>query len=162
MKADLVEEHRWLEQLVGTWRVTFGPPPEAGKQKPSPAWQDEARLLGGAWIISEMTGTMPDGSTATNILALGYDPARKRYVGSFVSSAMTHLWIYEGTLDETGKILTLDCEGPDFEAGGKTTHYQDIITIEDADSRIFSSRMRASDGSWKQVMSCRYTRLPAP
>ena len=44
-------------------------------------WEENVRSLDGAWIIAEMTGTMPDGSSATNILALGYDPAKKRYVG---------------------------------------------------------------------------------
>ncbi|OBZ95298.1 hypothetical protein ADU59_11975 [Pararhizobium polonicum] len=160
MKADLVEEHRWLQQLAGRWRVTFDPPGESEKQAHA-AWEDKTRSLGGAWIVSEMTGTMPDGSAATNILTLGYDPARKRYVGSFASSVMTHLWVYEGMLDDTGKVLTLDCEGPDFANPGRTARYQDIITIKDGDSRNFSSRIRNADGTWKPVMSSDYKRIPA-
>ncbi|KQY34001.1 hypothetical protein ASD32_22355 [Rhizobium sp. Root483D2] len=72
---------------------------------------------------------------------------------------MTNLWIYEGKLDETGKVLTLDCEGPDFGNPGQTARYQDIITIRDADSRNFSSRIRRADGTWKSVMSCDYNRI---
>jgi hypothetical protein len=159
MKADLVEEHRWLEQLTGRWQLTFDPPSGAGEQASGPAWEELTRSLGGAWIVSESTGTMPGGSTATNILTLGYDPARKRYVGSFISSVMTNIWVYEGTLDNTGKVLTLDCEGPDFENTGRTARYQDIITIKDENTRNFSSRTQNADGTWKHVMSCDYNRI---
>ena len=159
MKADLVDEHRWLQQLTGRWRLTFNPSQESGEMDGGASWEETARLLGDAWIVAEATGTMPDGSAATNILALGYDPARKLYVGSFISSVMTNLWIYEGKLDETGKVLTLDCEGPDFDNPGQTARYQDIITIRDADSRNFSSRIRRADGTWKSVMSCDYNRI---
>src|SRR3546814_12079912 len=64
---------------------------------------------------------------------LGYDPRRQRYVGTWVGSMMTHLWVYEGSLDDSGKVLTLDCEGLDFETEGRMTRYQDIITIESPD-----------------------------
>ena len=159
MKADLVDEHRWLQQLTGRWRLTFDPPEGSEHQDGSGAWEENARSLDGTWILAEMTGTMPDGSSATNILSLGYDPARKRYVGSFITSVMTHLWVYEGTLDDTGKVLTLDCEGPDFDTIGRTARYQDIITINDENTRNFSSRIRLADGTWKPVMSCDYQRI---
>lgn len=159
MKADFVDEHRWLQQLTGRWRVTFDPPEGSEHQGADGAWEENARSLGGAWIVAEMTGTMPDGSAATNILLLGYDPAKKRYVGSFVSSAMTNLWIYEGTLDETGTVMMLDCEGPDFDTIGRTAHYQDIMTLKDENTRNFSSRIRLADGRWKPVMSCDYHRI---
>jgi hypothetical protein len=161
MKAEILEQHRWLEQLTGRWRVTFDMPDANGEQPSEGAWIDETRSLGGAWIVSEMTGIMPDGSKATNIMMLGYDPEKKRYVGSFASSVMTYLWVYEGTLDETGTVLTLDCEGPDFENAGRTARYQDIITIKDENTRNFSSRTQNPDGTWKPVMSSDYNRISA-
>jgi hypothetical protein len=161
MKAEILDEHRWLEQLTGRWSVSFDMPAAAGEQASEGAWLEETRSLGGAWIVSGTTGIMPDGSKATNIMTLGYDPAKKRYVGSFVSSVMTYLWVYEGTLDETGKVLTLDCEGPDFETTGGTARYQDIITIKDENARNFSSRRQNADGTWKSVMSSDYKRIPA-
>ena len=45
-------------------------------------------------------------------MTLGYDPVQKRFVGTFIGSMMTHMWIYNGTLDAAGKVLTLDTEGP--------------------------------------------------
>lgn len=159
MKAEILQEHRWLEQLTGKWRVTFDMPAGTDESASEGAWIEETRLLGGVWIVSETTGIMPDGSFATNIMTLGYDPAKSRYVGSFVSSVMTYLWVYEGSLDETGKVLTLDCEGPDFAGAGGTARYQDIITIKDENARNFSSRIQNADGTWKPVMSSEYTRI---
>ncbi|KQS89677.1 MULTISPECIES: DUF1579 domain-containing protein [unclassified Rhizobium] len=161
MKADLAEEHRWLEQLVGKWRLVFHMPEGSDHSDSGGDWQETARSLNGTWVVCETTGTMPDGSSATNILSLGYDPLKKRYVGSFVSSAMTNLWVYEGTLDETGKVLTLDCDGPDFGNTGRTARYQDIMTIRDADTRNFSSRVQTADGTWQPIMSCDYHRVSA-
>ncbi len=91
MKGEILEEHRWLEQLTGRWRVTFDMPADSGEQGADGAWLEETRSLGGAWIVSETTGIMPDDSKATNIMTLGYDPEKKRYVGSFASSMMTYL-----------------------------------------------------------------------
>ena len=42
---------------------------------------------------------MPDGGPATMIMTLGYDPAKKRFVGTFIGSMMTNLWVYEGELE---------------------------------------------------------------
>ena len=47
---------------------------------------------------------------------------------------MTHLWPYNGSLDEAGKVLTLDSEGPDF-TGQKTAKYRDSIEFIDDDHR---------------------------
>ena len=69
-----------------------------------------------------------------SIITLGYDPAKQRFVGSFIASCMTHLWPYEGTLDATGKVLTLDSEGPSFSGDGTTVKYQDIVEIVDDDN----------------------------
>ena len=55
-------------------------------------------------------------------------------------------------------MLTLDCEGPDFEAPGKLARYQDIITIVDDDRRTLTARVQTADGTWKQIMSAQYRR----
>jgi Protein of unknown function (DUF1579) len=88
---------------------------------------------------------------------LGYDPQQNRYVGTFVGSMMTHLWLYNGTLDATGKVLTLDTEGPNFEQSGMTK-YKDIIEVVSADHRMLTSQILTADGQWVQFMTAHYHR----
>ena len=71
---------------------------------------------------------------------------------------MTHLWLYEGSLDAAGRVLTLDAEGPSMTGDGKMAKYQDIITFESDDHRVLASRMLGDDGAWRQFMTAHYRR----
>jgi hypothetical protein len=153
MQAEPQQEHRWLEQLLGEWTVTSDMMPEPGA-----AWTERVRSLHGLWVVAEGEGEMPGGGAATTIMTLGYDPRRQCYVGTWIGSMMTHMWVYEGHLDAGGKVLTLDCEGEDFEQPGRTARYQDIITIRSPDHRLLTARMLTADGSWKQIMQAEYRR----
>src|SRR3546814_8351732 len=123
MKTEPQQEHRWLEQLRGEWTVTSDRTPVGG----SP-WVERVRSLDGLGIVAEGEGEMPGGGAATTLMTLGYDPRRQRYVGTWVGSMMIHMWVYEGHLDDSGKVLALDCEGEDFEQPGRMARYQDILT----------------------------------
>jgi len=59
------------------------------------------RSLGGLWIVSE--GEEMPTAVPEKLMTLGYDPQNNRYVGTFIGSMMTHLWIYDGCLDRTEK-----------------------------------------------------------
>lgn len=160
MQAVPQEEHRWLQQLVGEWtseaQMAMTPDPaETCKGTES------VRSLGGLWILAEGKGEMPDGGSATMLMTLGYDPAKKRYVGTWVGSMMTHMWLYEGELDLSRTILTLNSEGPDMSPGaapGKLAKYKDVIEIKAADHRILSSHCLGDDGKWQEFMTAHYRR----
>jgi hypothetical protein len=47
----------------------------------------------------------------TAVWTVGYDPQKKKYVGTWVDSVTPYLWTYEGSLDASGRILTLETEG---------------------------------------------------
>lgn len=151
--------HRWLHRLVGEWRwemeAAMGPDEAPSKHEGT----ESVRPLGELWTLGEGSSTMPDGSSATTLMTLGYDPARERFVGTFVGSMMTHLWIYEGSLDGSGEVLTLDAEGPDFTGGDKLLKYQDVIEWVSDDHRILRSRMLGDDGEWRQFMEAHYRRV---
>ena len=158
MKAEPQAEHRWLEQLLGAWtyeaECNMGP----GKPPAKNSGRETVRSLGGLWIVAEGLGTMPGGGEATTILTLGYDAVEKRYKGTWIGSMMAKLWLYDGTLDAAGKVLTLDSEGPSFAGDGTTARYQDIVEIVGPDHRIFRSQTPGPDGGWNQFMVAHYRR----
>jgi hypothetical protein len=157
MQAEPQAEHQWLTQMVGEWAGEFtcnmGP-----DQPPMKSTSVEmVRSLGGLWTVAEADGTMPDGGTMKSLMTLGYDPTQQRFVGTFVASMMTHMWVYNGTLDAAKKVLTLDTIGPNFSGDGMVK-YQDILEIIDADHRTLKSQLIGPDGKWMQFMSGTYTR----
>lgn len=158
MKADPQKEHDWLQTLVGEW--SYESACNMGPDAPEAKFggTESVRSLGGIWTVAEGTGDMPGGGTATTMMTLGYDPRKKKYVGTWFGSMMTFFWVYEGSLDKTGKILTLETEGPDFSTEGKTTQYQDIIEFKTDDYRTLTSRMLGADGNWTEIMVAHYRR----
>jgi hypothetical protein len=101
---------------------------------------------------------MPGGGTATMMMTLGYDPQKQRYVGTWIGSMMTHLWVYDGTLDVAGSVLTLDAEGPSRVTEGKMAKYQDVMELKSEDHRVLTSRILGDDGQWREFMTANYRR----
>ncbi|WP_040485307.1 DUF1579 domain-containing protein [Lutibaculum baratangense] len=162
MNPEPQDEHRWLQKLVGDWTVTMSAECGAAGEAPQDvSWSETVRALNDLWIVGEGSGAMPDGTPVTTIITLGYDPRVKAFVGTWIGTMMTHMWVYRGSLDDSGKVLTLDCEGPDFENPERTLRYQDVITILDDDRRTLTGRVQGADGEWKVMMVAHYTRTRA-
>lgn len=156
--AEPQKEHKWLQQLVGEW--TYESECVMGPDQPlmKSAGTATVRPIGGLWIADENTATMPDGSPGTMIFTLGYDPAKKRFVGTFIATMMAMLWIYDGELDAAEKVLTLNADGPSFTDPNKTAHYKDCFEIVSPDHHILSSQFQAEDGTWHRFMTSHYKR----
>lgn len=158
MQMQPQKEHQWLQQLVGEWTSEAEAPMEPGKPPQKFTGTESARSLGGLWMVVEGQGEMPGGGAMTTVMTLGYDPQKKRYVGTFIGSMMTHLWVYDGALDAAERVLTLDTEGPSMVGDGKITKYKDMIELKSHDHRVLTSQMLGEDGKWHPVMTANYRR----
>jgi len=153
------DEHQWLQRLVGEWTSETGTSMQPGEPLIKLSGKETVRSLGGFWILCEAEGEMPGGGTTHSLMTLGYDPVKKKYVGSFVASMMSHLWIYhEGELDASGKVLTLSAVGPSFNDDGTSANYHDMIEIQGADQRQLSAEVQSADGKWTSFMKVTYRR----
>jgi hypothetical protein len=146
------KEHAWLKQLEGEWVTESESVMGAGQAPMKNKGTEVVRSLGGFWTIGEMKSDMM-GTPVTGIMTLGYDPKSKHYIGSWVCSVDGHLWKYDGTLDASGKVLSLNTEGPNMAAPGKTAKMKDVIEIKDKDHRVLRSYMQGDDGKWIQIMT---------
>ena len=158
MNSEPQKEHDWLQKLVGDW--TYESECVMGPGKPSQKFKgkETVSMLGGYWMVAKGEGKMPDGGTGKMVMTIGYDPATKRYVGTWVGSMMPLMFVYNGSMDKAGKVLTLNTEGPNFTDQGKMAKFQDIIEIKSKDHRTLTSRMQGEDGKWTQFMTASYRR----
>src|SRR3982751_1377996 len=90
MAEEEQREQRWLRRLVGDW--SYGAETAPGQPSGTHGGTEHARLFGGAWAVCEGEYHTPDGESGATMMTLGYDPARARFVGSFIGSMMPHLW----------------------------------------------------------------------
>ena len=161
MKTDPQKEHQWLHKLLGEWTSEVEATMEPGKPPERFEGSESVRSVGGLWILAEGRGDMPGVGHATTLMTLGYDPRQGRYVGSWIGSMMTHLWVYDGALDAAGKVLTLSAEGPDMADQAKTAKYRDVIELKSDDHRVLTSHVLGDDGAWHQFMTAHYRRKGA-
>jgi hypothetical protein len=157
-KAEPQKEHEWLHKLVGEWSYEF----VAGEVEGAPekvTGTESVRSLGGLWVLLEGRGQVPGGGEHVSLMTLGYDPQKGHYVGTWVGSMMTHLWVYTaGRLDAKERVLTLESEGPDMSGKGGMAQYRDVIELVSDDHRVLTGNLRDADGSWRQMMRVDYRR----
>jgi hypothetical protein len=150
-------EHRWLLKLVGEWTTESECSPGPGEPPIKTTGTETVRSLGDLWTIGEGSGAMPGGGVSKSVMTLGYDPAKKKFVGSFIASVMTHFWPYEGELESSGKALALMSEGPSFSGSGMAK-YKDVIEFHSDDHRTLSAWVLDEKGNWNKFMEMHYRR----
>lgn len=155
MKAEITQEHAWLNRLVGEWRYEV-----PGLNGGTLHGTETVRLLGEAWLILEGRGQMPDGAPTQTLMTIGFDPSQRCFVGTWIGSMMNHLWVYRGgALDTPQRLLSLPAEGPSFEEPGKLVQYRDEIEIVGDDERLLHGNSLGADGKWTRFMTARYQRV---
>lgn len=150
-------EHAWLQKLVGEWRTESEMTMPDGSTSRSTG-TESVKDVGGLWSYGEGRAMMPDGSPMTYYMGLGYDVTFNEYRGFMLMSVSSHLWKYTGTLSEDGRVMTLDCEGPNMMGEG-TALYRDVIEIHDANHRTMTSLGQDEQGNWVTFMTASYTRV---
>jgi len=150
MIAEPQKEHQWLQKLVGEWTMEGESVMEPGKPPEKFKGTERVRPVGDLWILAWGQGDMPGGGSATTLLTLGYDPEKGRYVGTWIGSMMTYLWVYYGELDAAEKVLTLHTEGPSMAGDGTMSEYRETIEFKSDDHRVWTSSVLSDDGKWHQ------------
>lgn len=146
------KEHEWLEQFVGEW-ITDSKA-KMGPDQPAVEWKGtiNSRMIGKFWVVNEMQGDAI-GTPMIGLQTIGYDPDKKKYVGTWIDSMANHLWRYEGEVDPSGKKLTLEAEGPNFMTGGRPTKFRDAYEFRAPDHIVITSSMLGDDGQWITFMT---------
>jgi len=158
MKAEPQQEHQWLHKLIGEWSYEHESTCAPDQPPVKVTGTERVRSLGDLWVLCEGQGEMPGAGTSYSLITFGYDPAKKRFVGSFISSVMTHFWVYDGELDSSSKVLSLNAEGPSFTVPGQMAQYKDVIEFKSDNERTLTAYV-LTDGQWNEMMRATYRRV---
>lgn len=158
MKAAAVgPEHEVLKQLAGTftaasstWVAPRKPPIKAKGQSLG------TMVLGDRFVMQEYTSTMM-GKPFEGRGFTGYDNLKKKYVSIWMDTMMTSIMPLEGTLDESGKVLTLEGDSED-PATGKVVKMRFITKIESKDKHVWEMHRVLGEGKAIKAMEIVYTR----
>lgn len=145
------KEHEWLQKFVGEWNTSSEIYMDPTKEPMKATGTETCRTIGGFWILGEAKCEMM-GKSMTSQLTLGYDPAKGKYVGTWIDSMNSYLWVYTGTLDESGKVLTLETEGHCPMEPGKMRKFKEVTEFKSDDHRVFTSSMQGDDGKWTAIV----------
>lgn len=151
------EQHEFLKKFVGEWdaiskgKAGEGQPPMLGKAI------TRSTMLGDLWVVNSSDMEV-GGFKMKSIQMIGYDTRKKKYVGIWADSMINHMWHYEGTVDESGKKLTLNTKGPSMTGDGKTLNYRDAYEFADDDTILATSLVEGPDGKWNVMMTGTITR----
>ena len=158
------ENHKLLEDVVGTWTYTVkwwmspdAPPSEStGTATARP-------VMGGRYFITDHSGKMqmpgPDGKMTEmefkGMAVEGYDNVKKKFVSSWIDNMGTGIMNSEGTYDANSKTFTYHAESEMMP--GMKTKIREVIKITDKDHHTFEF-FEDRGGKEVKTMEINYTR----
>lgn len=158
--AEQLEQHKWLQRLVGEWTYEFDASPGPGKPPVKMRGTETVRSIGNLWVLVEAHAEAGSAGPTHSLFTLGFDADKGRFVGSFISSTTTLLWIYdEESLDAVARTLTMRSLGPGMAGDGKPANYEDVFELGNDTDRSFRSRVQQADGTWVEFMRGTYRRV---
>jgi hypothetical protein len=149
-------EHELLKQEAGTWDavVEITPGPGAPVQKSTGV--ETARVgCGGLCLITDFKGEMM-GMTFEGHGVTTWDPAKKKYVGTWTDSMSRGLAIGESTYDPATKASTGWMEGADHT--GAVMKMRSKVEWTGPTTRVFTMYSPGPDGKEVEGMKITYTR----
>jgi hypothetical protein len=143
-------EHAQFKEWEGTWDATIkGMGPESKGTATCKVG------LNGLWLLEHFKGDF-GGMPFEGYGATSYDPAKKKYINTWIDSMVTSPMITEGTYDKAKKTLTMVGEMP--MPGGKTAKVTMTTVTKDTDTRIFTMNGPGPDGKVGEMFTIIYKR----
>jgi hypothetical protein len=148
-------EHEVLKQLAGEWDATVesfaapGQPPMLAKGI------ETGTMVGGFWLVSDFKSEVM-GQPFLGRSTLGYDPAKKKYVSTWIDSMTPSLSVGESDYDAATKTFTGWTDALDHR--GRPTRFKMMTVFKDPATRVSTTSMKGPDEKEMTVMRITYTR----
>lgn len=145
-------EHEWLQRLTGQWETEVEVMAEPGKPPLKVEATETTRRIGQLWVLTHAEAK-PSAMPFARALTLGYDPAKKKYVGTWVDSNSTYIGKSEGTLDAAGTTLTLEGEIPHPYDNVRLIKVREVIELKSPDHKVVTTSLQGDDGNWLTLVT---------
>jgi hypothetical protein len=148
-------EHAILKDHAGVWDATVqmwmapNQPPSVSKGV------ETSTMVGDFWLVTDFKSEMM-GQPFVGHGTMGYDPAKKKYVSTWVDSMTPSISLGESDYDAATRTFTGWTDGLDYE--GKPTKVKAVTVWKDPATRIFTMSVKAPDGKEATAMRITYTR----
>jgi hypothetical protein len=152
-------EHERLKADEGTWDATLEMTPPAPGTQPMTFKGVETNTIGcgGLCLITDYKGEFMPGQAFHGHGTSAYDPAKKKYVGSWTDSMSQGVMMTEATWDPATKTMTGYMDGPDMT--GKIVKIKSVVEYKDNDNtRVFTMYSPGPDGKEVAGFKITYTR----
>jgi len=151
------KQHEALKYFEGTWDATAKFMTEPGKPMAESKGSEKAELiLGGFWLSFEYKGEMM-GMSFTGRGTMGYDQQKQKYVGTWIDSMKSGLFLSEGKADEQFKVFTMMAQGY-CDSEGKAITMKQVYEIKDQDTYTLSFLTPNPDGKEMTTGTIEYKR----
>ncbi len=150
-------EHELLREDAGTWDAVVetymqpGAPPATSK-----GVEVNTIGCGGLCLITDFKGEMMPGAAFHGHGMSAWDPAKKKYVGSWTDSMSTGISNGEMAWDAASRTMTGYMEGPDMT--GNVVKMRSVVDYTQPGSRVFTLYGPGPDGKEAVMMRISYTR----
>jgi hypothetical protein len=133
-------EHAQILEGVGTWEGTMTNFMTEDGKPATTACKEVVEPIGGFWTQSRFTCTF-EGMDYLGTGCSGYDPAAKKYIGTWIDNMSSYLALMKGDYDARTKTLVMRWDGPDMM--GNIVPHRFEATFTDPDS--YTSTFYAND-----------------
>jgi hypothetical protein len=152
------KEHEELKSEVGGWdaEMLIWPAPGAEPMKSKGVETNE--MFGPYWLMSKYEGEVV-GQKFTGHMMLGYDPAKKKYIGTWIDTMSPFGMTMEGDYDESTHTSTMMGVGTSWETG-KPEKTKMVTRYESDDEKTFEMYMEkpGEPAEWVKGMEIKYNR----
>lgn len=157
MAAGMVgPEHAQLKAMEGKWntKVTMWMGPEPTTSNGTAV---NRAIMDGRFIQTDYTGDFA-GEKFTGLGYTGYDNLRKKFVGTWMDSMSTGVYLTHGSYDAATSTYTYAGEFPDFMDPTKSIKVRETVKIDSADQHTMSWYEVRGDKPEAKTMEIVYTR----
>jgi hypothetical protein len=148
-------EHAVLKDQAGAWDATVESFMAPGQPPVLTKGMETNTMIGGFWLVSDFKTQMM-GQPFTGHGTLGYDPAKKKYVSTWVDSMTPSLSHGESDYDAATRTFTGWMDGLDY--AGQPTKIKTVTAWKDPATRVYTMTLKGPDGKDATALRITYTR----